>query len=71
MKLTAWYDSSIKPVHIGVYSRTINHEKYFSYWGGAYWGVLAKTVKDAAKNHWTRSTYQSMPWRGLTTKDGS
>ena len=69
MKLTAWYDSSVKPVHIGVYSRLISNEEYFSYWGGAYWGVQTKTVKNAVKNRWFRSTYQNVLWRGLT-KDG-
>lgn len=66
--VTQWFDGAVKPVHIGVYERSIygSGSTAFWNWNGQYWehgGYRTPTVP--RHRLVTPSLNQSLPWRGL------
>ncbi len=76
MKTTDWIPGGQKPVRVGVYQRKVNfhsggHLSTFGYskWAGDKWSMVWSSAGMAERTDYT-SIFQSLPWRGLTTKDG-
>jgi hypothetical protein len=83
MKYTPWFDSSVKPVHVGVYElgmpddecggEVVPYPFGFHYWNGRIFTGCGCTPEQAerAKEEDSQPFYLSQSyWRGLTTKDG-
>ena len=69
MKLTEWFDGSVKPARPGVYQKDIAGVAY-AYWNGNFWGMFTGsssfyTPRDALKGANSRSIDQTARWRGL------
>lgn len=71
MKLTPWFPSEVKPVHVGVYAIHRLDESgrfdYFKKWNGDRWLYGSKDANQAALNEW-ESVNQIESWRGLAEK---
>lgn len=76
-KLTQWFPSEVKPVHIGVYevSRQNSHGRAFSRWDGEIWyfthwtlltpGGASEVINNAANEKLRFSKNLLFRWRGL------
>lgn len=69
-KKTAWLDGKTKPVRHGVYQRDYGGKEklrvVFSHWDGKRWGVFGWCAAEAENMKRLESSYQSVPWRGLS-----
>lgn len=74
-KLTPWFPSTVKPVHVGVYRTNLffsgrGYYKY-SYWDGKKWGwssTLKERANPANGKDYGMSPNQCKQWRGLAVK---
>ena len=64
LKLTPWFDGSIKPVRAGVYETSYGRSGY-AYFDGKRWGWVNATVEQASKDQDTNGAFQRKRWRGL------
>ena len=64
MKLTDWFDPSVKPVREGLYQREVFSNRFYSRWDGARW-FIGHHHKTAAAAETQESWYPEAPWRGL------
>lgn len=66
MIVTQWFDSSVLPIHVGVYQRasTARSGYLYSLWDGKHWRTSSGTIDNAAK-HYKQSMVQDLYWRGL------
>lgn len=64
MKLTDWIDGDTKPVRVGVYERDFYFGITYCYWDGKKWCKGHANIDDAVLKK-SKSTFQSLPWRGL------
>jgi hypothetical protein len=66
MKVTPWFDGSVKPVRVGVYQRCapLGFGVTFSMWTGKRWNFSAPSVEEAAIEE-ARSFVKDAHWRGL------
>lgn len=66
---TAWFPPEVKPVHRGVYERSIRTIGVrWAYWNGRYWGGFATIIKHAVDNRFSETGHPIAPWRGLASK---
>ena len=67
MNVTKWYPGLIKPVHIGVYQRSLNNERGFGFWDGRLWRLTGGTIEDAINlKQWVSHNQHLARWRGCT-----
>lgn len=68
MTETGWYTGDQKPVRVGAYKRRFPFRNlvFYSWWDGRDWEVLAYTLKEVKLRTPVFSSYQNLPWRGLT-----
>lgn len=57
MKLTPWFDGSVKPVRVGWYERAYGNGNFPCTWDGKKWRI------DGARSEYSMA--QKLPWRGL------
>ena len=70
-KVTGWYRGDQKPVRVGVYERMYpNGLICCCWWNGKHFSFGYANPDLALAAHRLRSGYQSLPWRGITSKDG-
>lgn len=69
MKLTPYFPSDVKPVHIGVYEiyeNRRNERPTFKHWNGKFWGFASRTIEDAqCSDTLGPSCIQKCQWRGV------
>ena len=67
MKLTPWFPSHVKPVHVGIYKTRVGHwdSEFFSYWNGRQWSIGYPSMKTAMMNKRTTAAHQSKTWQGI------
>ena len=65
MTETDWYHGDQKPVRDGVYKRKFGTKVYYSLWWKCRWW-LSFSTKALAQTSKNTSSFQSLPWRGLT-----
>jgi hypothetical protein len=63
-KMTPWFPSRIKPVHVGVYETDLDGYFGYSFWNGKRWGDTAH--KPELANEWRGM--QQKKWRGFEEK---
>jgi hypothetical protein len=63
-KMTTWFPSTIKPVHVGVYETSLNGYEGYSFWNGKRWCDTAQRPESATK----RGGFQNKKWRGFKEK---
>jgi hypothetical protein len=69
LKLTPWFPGDVKPVRIGVYERKWPYGgRVWTIWNWRNWGHSHFTNTNVRYVGLGRS--QSIPWRGLASKDG-
>ena len=68
MKLTPWFHSHVKPVHIGEYE--IINAGILAWWNGSAWSEWYFPNDKASKEFHRRHTgaIQKLNWRGLAEK---
>jgi len=66
MKLTPWFDGTVKPVRKGIYQQMDGHGKLlgYQYWNGKIWGLWSETPEGAMWSFGV-SCSQDDPWRGV------
>lgn len=66
MKLTQWFKSYIKPVHIGWYETEMNNHFGYSYWDGMQWSCQHNNYSCFLANGicWN-GAIQDKKWRGI------
>lgn len=68
-KLTPWFDSRVKPVHIGVYEVAPDASSpWYSYWDGVYFQGLSRTIDEAIYAICEKWNHGPLKWRGLAEK---
>ena len=67
MKVTPWFNGSVRPVYVGFYQRERNGIIIYSYWDGRFWkGNGAPKIEDAkhALRDYQNAKHQETAWRG-------
>jgi hypothetical protein len=67
MKLTPWFDGSVKPVRPGVYERAFGPDAppRYAEWTGWQWLESRGTVRSAPRSLKVSATQSAAGWRGL------
>ena len=65
-KMTNWFPSYIKPVHVGVY-QVDRDSNAAAFWDGRFWGFADYSINKVI-NCGDKSSYQHTEWRGFTEK---